>query len=217
MAKSPVTATASADYEQGWNAINELIRSDHSWSGYERNVFYLNNHDGTFTEASGTAGLDFPEDGRAFVLADLDHDGRLEIILKNRNAPQLRILHNSMKDIGHSIAFRLRGQKSNRDAIGTAVTVEVGALRQTKYLQAGSGFLSQHTKELFFGLGRNAATVSATIRWPSGLTQSFDRLPATFGRYQVQKLLRQHRMHKRAMVRSWRPFLPRLKHGFSNL
>src|SRR5256886_17453094 len=32
----------SHEYEQGWNAINELIRSDHTWSGFERNVFYLN-------------------------------------------------------------------------------------------------------------------------------------------------------------------------------
>ena len=61
-------------------------------------------------------GLDFLEDSRSFALADIDHDGRLEVILKNRNAPQLRILHNAMKDIGDSIAFRLRGHKSNRDA-----------------------------------------------------------------------------------------------------
>src|SRR5256884_361869 len=27
----------SHEYEQGWNAINELIRSDHTWSGFERN------------------------------------------------------------------------------------------------------------------------------------------------------------------------------------
>src|SRR5208282_6675629 len=105
--------------------------------------------DGTFSEVSGPTGLDFLEDSRTFVLADLDHDGRLEVILKNRNAPQLRILHNAMKDLGHSIAFRLRGQKSNRDAIGAAITVEAGTLRQTKYLQAGSGFLAQHSKEIF--------------------------------------------------------------------
>jgi hypothetical protein len=74
----------------------------------ERNVFYANNRDGTFSEVSGVVGLDFPDDSRSFVLADLDHDGRLEVILKNRNAPQLRVLHNAMKDIGHSIAFRLR-------------------------------------------------------------------------------------------------------------
>ena len=73
---------------------------------------FANNRDGTFSEVSGAVGLDFPEDSRSFVLADLDHDGRLEVILKNRNAPQLRILHNAMKDLGHSIAFRLRGHKA---------------------------------------------------------------------------------------------------------
>ena len=60
VAKSPQDANPSANYEHGWNAINELIRSDRSWSGYERNVFYANNHDGTFTEVSGAVGLDFP-------------------------------------------------------------------------------------------------------------------------------------------------------------
>jgi Flp pilus assembly protein TadD/peroxiredoxin len=82
-----------------------------------------------------------------------------------------------MKDLGNSIVFRLRGTKSNRDAIGAAVTVEADTHRQTKYLQAGSGFLSQHTKELFFGVGRTDGTVRASILWPSGLTQIFEHLP----------------------------------------
>jgi tetratricopeptide (TPR) repeat protein/peroxiredoxin len=175
--KSPSTPAPSPAYERRWNAINELIRSDVSWSGYERNVLYLNNHDGTFSEVSGAVGLDFPEDSRSFALADLDHDGRLEIILKNRNAPQLRILHNAGKDIGNSIAFRLRGTKSNRDAIGAAVTLEAEGHRQTKYLQAGTGFLAQHSKELFFGAGKSEGPVRATVLWPSGQRQTFDRLP----------------------------------------
>ncbi len=176
--KSPDDATPALAYERGWQALNELIRSDSTWSGYERNVMFANNRDGTFSEVSGVIGLDFPEDGRSFALADIDHDGRLEVILKNRNAPQLRILHNAMKDIGGSISFRLRGHKSNRDAIGAAVTVEAGTLRQTKYLQAGSGFLAQHSKEMFFGLGKPDGTVRATIRWPSGLSQELKDLPA---------------------------------------
>jgi len=178
VAKSPEDATPSLAYEHGWNALNELIRSDNSWSGDERNVAFANNRDGTFSEVSGVIGLDFPEDSRSFVLADLDHDGRLELILKNRNTPQLRILHNGMKDIGDSIAFRLRGTKSNRDAIGTSITVEAGKLTQTKYLQAGSGFLAQHSKEMFFGVGKPEGAIRATIRWPSGLSQKFDGLPA---------------------------------------
>ncbi len=177
VAKSPQSQTPSLRYEQGWNAINELIRSDNSWSGRERNVFYANNRDGTFSAVSGAVGLDFLEDGRAFALADLDQDGRLEVVLKNRNAPQLRILRNAMKELGQSIAFRLRGQKSNRDAIGAAVTIEAEAQQQTKYLQAGSGFLSQHSKELCFGVGKVQGTVRASIRWPSGVSQAFEDLP----------------------------------------
>ena len=175
--KSPENSSPSPDYERGWNAINELIRADSTWNGFERNVFFANNRDGTFSEVSGVVGLDFLDDSRSFALADIDRDGRLEIILKNRTAPQLRILHNAMKDLGASIAFRLRGTNSNRDAIGAAVTVEAGGRRQTKILQAGSGFLSQHTKELFFGLGKAPGPVRASIRWPGGLTQGFEKLP----------------------------------------
>lgn len=175
--KSPEDATPSLVYEHGWNALNELIRSDNSWSGYERNVMFVNNRDGTFSEVSGSVGLDFLEDSRSFALADLDHDGRLEVVLKNRNAPQLRILRNAMQEIGNSVAFRLRGHASNRDAIGSAITVVASDLRQTKYLQAGSGFLAQHSKEVFFGVGNYDGTLHVTIRWPSGLVQTLEHLP----------------------------------------
>jgi tetratricopeptide (TPR) repeat protein len=177
VAKSPDEAKVSPDYEQGWNAINELIRADYTWSGFERNVFYANNRDGTFSDVSGAVGLDFIEDGRAFALADFDHDGRQEVLLKNRNAPQLRLLKNVVERLPPSIAFRLRGVKSNRDAIGAMVTVETELGRQTKTLQAGSGFLSQHSKEVFFGLGAAKGPVKATIRWPSGLVQEIRGLP----------------------------------------
>jgi len=177
VAKSSEDATPAPAYERGWNAINELVRSDHTWHGYARNVLFANNHDGAFAEISGPSGLDFPEDDRCFTVADIDHDGRLEIILKSRNAPQLRILHNNLSAIGRSISFRLRGQKSNRDAIGASVTVERKTGKQTRYLQAGTGVLAQHTKELFFGTGDDAS-VNIAVRWPSGLVQQFASLPA---------------------------------------
>jgi len=177
VAKSPDEPRPSHDYEQGWSAINELIRADGTWSGYERNVFYANNRDGTFSDVSGTVSLDFREDSRSFAIADFDHDGRQEVFLKNRNAPVLRILKNVIEDLPPSIAFRLRGTKSNRDAIGAEVIIETDAGRQQRSLQAGSGFLSQHSKEVFFGLGASKSKVQATIRWPSGLTQQLHDLP----------------------------------------
>src|SRR5207249_597383 len=177
VSESPLDTNPSGSYEEGWNAINEFIRSDGTWDGYQRNVFLANNGDGSFIHCSGAVGLDFPDDSRAFALTDLDHDGGLELVLKNRSGPQLRILRNVMEPRGNSICFRLRGGKSNRDAVGASVTLETQQRQQTRFLQAGSGFLSQHSKELFFGLGEVHGTIDATVRWPNGVVQKFEALP----------------------------------------
>jgi tetratricopeptide (TPR) repeat protein len=177
VAYSPNQPVPSHEYEQGWNAINELIRSDRSWSGFERNVAYLNNRNGTFSDVSGVMGLGFSEDSRTFALGDFDRDGRLEVVLKNRNSPQLRFLKNVIPSLPASISFRLSGTKSSRDAVGAKITVETNAGRQTRSLQCGSGFLAQHAKEVFFGLGAAQSSVQATIQWPSGDTQTLRDLP----------------------------------------
>ncbi len=177
VANSPNESRPSHEYEQAWNAINDLIRSDRTWSGFERNVFYLNNQDGTFSDVSGIVGLDFVEDGRTFAVGDLDGDGRLEVLLKNRNSPQLRYLKNVLPELPPAISFRLTGKKSNRDAVGAKVTIESNSSRQTRTIRCGSGFLAQHTKELFFGLGEAKSSVRATIEWPSGTTQRLGALP----------------------------------------
>ncbi len=177
VANSPNESRPNQKYEQAWNAINELIRSDRTWSGFERNVLYLNNRDGTFSDISGIAGLDFVEDSRTFALGDFDSDGRLEIVLKNRNSPQLRYLKNVLPDLPPIVSFRLSGKRSNRDAIGARITIETASGRQTRTIRCGSGFLAQHTKELFFGLGDAKSPVHATIEWPSGLSQELRDLP----------------------------------------
>jgi tetratricopeptide (TPR) repeat protein/peroxiredoxin len=177
VANSPNDPKPSHQYEQAWNAINDLIRSDWTWSGFERNVLFLNNQDGTFSDISGISGLDFIEDSRTFALGDFDLDGRLEAVLKNRNSPQMRYLKNVLPDLPPGISFRLTGKKSNRDAIGAKVTVDTKLGRQTRTVRCGTGFLAQHSKELFFGLGNANSTVQVTIEWPSGLTQKLQDVP----------------------------------------
>ena len=172
VATSPEDATPSHAYEQGWSEVNERIRSDHSWSGYERNVLFANHGDGTFSDVAGAVGLDFLEDGRAFALADFDHDGRLEVFLKSRNAPQLRVLRNVIRPLPPSISVQLRGTNSNRDAIGAVVRLG----QQMRTVQAGSGFLSQHSKEVSFGLGDAQGPVALEIRWPSGAQQRVENI-----------------------------------------
>jgi tetratricopeptide (TPR) repeat protein len=178
VSRSLASSADSQDYSNAWSAINEFVRSGHSWSGRQRNNFYLNNGNGTFTEAGGILGLDFLDDSRAFALVDLDHDGRLEIVLKNRTAPQLRVLRNELKLINSSICISLKGTKSNRDAIGAMVELETSAGRQRSTLRAGSGFLTQNSKVLTFGLKPYLGPIRATVHWPNGSTQSFENLPA---------------------------------------
>ncbi len=173
VARSPVTAAPSEAYENGWNALNQFIREDYSWSGREPNVLHVR-RGARYFDFSGVSGLDYPEDTRAFAIADFDGDGRADVILKSRLGPQVRVLQNHCAGENRSIAFRLRGTKSNRDAIGARVQVD----GRTKWMEAGSGFLSQHSKTLLFGLGGAESVERVTIAWPSGAVQEFTDLRA---------------------------------------
>jgi tetratricopeptide (TPR) repeat protein len=168
VAKTPARPRAAAEYENGWNALNQLIREDYSWNGHEPNVFYTKAHSPggvSYVDASGVSGLDFADDTRTFAVTDFDGDGVPDLILKNRLGPQIRAIQNDCGAGRPSIAISLRGIKSNRDAIGARVEVN----GQVQWLSAGSGFLSQHSKRLYFGLaGRETADVK--ISWPSGAT-----------------------------------------------
>jgi tetratricopeptide (TPR) repeat protein len=175
--RSMTPSGVSPEYDLAWNAVNELVRSDYSWSGYQRNVFFANNGDGTFSDVSGVLGMDLLDDSRAYALSDFDHDGRMEVVIKNRTSPQLRIIRNDLDGIGNSIVIRLIGRTSNRDAVGAIVRIESGAKRQSKFVSAGSGFASQHTKELSFGLGESKGPVSISVQWPTGIREAFENLP----------------------------------------
>jgi peroxiredoxin len=171
---SPQNSNPSSRYEQGWNAINELIRSDSSWAGPERNVFCANNRDGTFSEVSGAVGMDFPDDSRSFVLADLDHDGRLEVILKNRNAPHAGPAQRDERHC-HSICFRLRGQKAIAMPSEPRSPSKQERFARQNISRPVPDFCRAH-QGAFSGWGRRGP-VRATVRWPSGLMQTFENLP----------------------------------------
>ncbi len=168
VAKSPVVRQPSAAYEDGWNAINQFIREEYSWNGREPNVLHVKRGDRYF-DFSGVSGLDFAEDSRAFAVTDFDGDGRPDLILKSRLGPQVRILQNQCAESRHAIAVELRGTASNRDAIGARVRVD----GQTKWLEAGSGFLSQHSKRMIFGLDEATTAKRIEVKWPSGKEQTF--------------------------------------------
>jgi Tfp pilus assembly protein PilF/peroxiredoxin len=177
VARSPLTQATGTPYDSAWRAINRLM-VQHSVAGHQRNVVLRNDGSGVFDDVSGAVGLDLDEDGRAFAVLDFDGDGDPDIVsLAPRSAPQLRLLRNDFKARGATLAVRLVGTRSNRDAIGARVTVETDKLRRTKAVEAGSGFLSQRSKELLFGLGASERVVGLTVEWPSGERQVVADVP----------------------------------------
>ncbi len=168
-------------YEDGWNALSYAVHEQYSEAGSQPNVFYVR-RGGRYYDFSGVSGLDFADDSRAFAVTDLDGDGCLDLVLKSRLGPQVRVFQNNCGAARKSIAFRLRGVQSNRDAIGAQMEVN----GQVKFVAAGSGYLSQHTKTLHFGLGETGTAHLVRVLWPSGARQEFHDLPAGF-RYDIEE------------------------------
>ena len=178
VAQSPLQRTPGTAYDDGWRLTNRLLVSDGAQAQHERNVLLRNDGQGGFDEVSGASGLDLDQDGRAFSVFDFDGDGDSDVLLMApRSSPQLRLFRNDFPAGHAAVALRLRGTRSNRDAIGARVTIETERGRVTRVVTAGSGFLSQHSKELVIGLGRDPQVRKVTVVWPSGAVQTVATLP----------------------------------------
>ncbi len=172
------------DYARGWSNLMKLVRNGHSWSGSERNRFFLNGQNGNFHEMSHLAGLDQIEDGRGIAIVDWDQDGRLDLWYRNRNAPRLRLMLNR-RGSAPALAIKLEGTTSNRDGIGAVV--ELLPVREdqraVQSVRAGDLFLSQSSKTLHFGLGKNSNYSKASVVWPGGEREIFEGIGPKGGRF----------------------------------
>ena len=135
----------------------------------QKNRCYASIGSNGFAEISSASGLDFSEDARAMVATDWDHDGDTDVLVMSRTGPQLRVFINQLNR-RNSISFILEGEDSNRDAIGARIEVKLKGIAApiVKTVQAGSGFLSQSSKRLTFGVAAGKKIESVSVYWPSG-------------------------------------------------
>ena len=89
--QSPEDEVLTLQYDDGWAAVNRLMRRGLSWSGNERNCAYWNVGDGSYVDVSYVLGIDDPFDARCVVPCDWDGDGALDLWVKNRTAPQVQL------------------------------------------------------------------------------------------------------------------------------
>jgi len=155
-----------------------------SFSGGERNRFFLSQGGQQFRDFSAISGVDHSGDGRTFCLADFDHDGWMDIVLVNSNAPSFKLYRNAFSSLlnedqkGHFLKVRLTGGAqqsstsktlSNRNAYGSIVEVHcAGGQKFKRALVCGAGFAGQNSRTLHFGLGQLSEIKNLIVKWPSG-------------------------------------------------
>jgi enediyne biosynthesis protein E4 len=145
---------------------------------YQQPPLLMRNESGRFARV--TPGdifqRDYPARGAAF--GDLDNDGDLDIVFSAVGQHAV-VLRNDGGNQRNWLAIRTVGTRSNRDGIGSRVTVvNTSGLTQHFTITTAIGYLSASDKRLIAGLGADSAAKRVEIRWPSGAVQTFENVTA---------------------------------------
>ncbi|MFM2262725.1 MAG: hypothetical protein RI959_1401 [Pseudomonadota bacterium] len=137
------------------------------------NDLLLQETDGHFTQVGQQAGVASFKRGRGGMLADLNGDGLLDMVVVNRQdkAQLWRHVGAGIADksapMGHWLQLRLKQAEGNRDAVGAWVEVDLGGRTVRQELTIGGGHASGHLGWMHFGLGE-AKDVKLRVQWPHG-------------------------------------------------
>ena len=137
---------------------------------------------GKFEEVTTSMGAGFiaPRVGRGAAYADINNDGRPDLLLATNGGPVYLFRNETQSgaSANRSLRIKLVGTKSNRDGIGAVVRLTAGGETQTQMLRSGSSYLSSSELILTFGLAQNDKADTIEIRWPSGQVDRLSNVQA---------------------------------------
>lgn len=144
----------------------------------QRKLLYRNLKDGTFAEQGASLGkaLMEPRASRGAAFGDYDEDGDVDIVVNDLDGPPMLLRNDGGSKEGNWISVKLRGTKSNRNAVGTQVRLRAGKLMQVDEVRSGDSYLSHSAWRLHFGLGTATMVDELVIRWPSGRIETLTKL-----------------------------------------
>jgi len=160
------------DLYQGnhWNAqsdpaINYLFRNDGP-DGMEPNGWL-------FTNVAPDNGLNISDDASTNGLSctDFDDDGDLDLYLATMAGLNNKLFRNDVADStdNHWLHVDMLTLDANTVGIGATLRCVTGEITRIREVDGGSGFLSQGSLTVEFGLGAATIVDSLEIRWPTGV------------------------------------------------
>jgi enediyne biosynthesis protein E4 len=168
------------------------------FAALDPNNLLLQQSDGRFFEAGHLANIASVRRGRGGMLADLNGDGLLDMVVVNRwdKAQLWRNLGTGTTDkpqqmgvAGHWLQLRLKQADGNKDAVGAWVEVDLGDAMNKKIIRqeltVGGGHASGHIGWMHFGLGK-ATSVKVRVQWPFAEFGNWQTLAAD-GFYVIDK------------------------------
>ncbi len=167
------SAPGTPDKELGefWVGNPWFIPMQENLSAFERNRMYLNVNGTNFVDISHLTSADSNGDGRCAVAADLNNDGRQDLILRQAGGIPLAIFENRLPQKSW-LRVSLRGVKSNRLGIGARLIAKTSTGNVVRELYPVNSYVSQSPSIAHFGLGDHESIESLEIRWPSGIVQT---------------------------------------------
>jgi hypothetical protein len=155
------------------------VNSDLSRPFGQEDQFFENTGDGRFVDASERSGDYFGQElmGRGACFGDVDNDGDLDVLILNLNGAPV-LLRNDGGNRNNWLDVRLVGKTGNRDAFGAKVKVVSGVNTRLVQKRSASGYLSQSTPLLHFGLGSDKRVGVLEVTWPSGRKQALKDVEA---------------------------------------
>jgi hypothetical protein len=157
---------------------------------------------GRFEEIS-VPSLSRRESRRGLIAADLNNDGRLDLVTQTHNGSP-EIFWNESGRTNHWIRFTLRG-RTEPEAAGARVTVRFAGRTRTAWKLPNQGYQSSQDPRVHFGLAEAAEVDGVEIRWPDGTIQKIRALPAD-----ADYVVKEDRAPVRLKLRSFAaPPLPR--------
>jgi len=132
----------------------------------EPNMAFQNDGRGSFSLASQW-GLGSLASGRGMSMADLNGDGKLDIVVNNLQSPAQLFENRLCGGAGLEVDLFWPTSQNIR-ALGAQLALHTSAGPYYRDVRATSGYLSGDAPRIHFGLPQGAAVQRLEIRWPDG-------------------------------------------------